>query len=174
MGEWLKKTTVRSQDQWRMLQANTHIFPSNYWWHKITKGKESNKCDLCRSLWISEGRFNTEDELPIQTLGHIQHQCETLSEIHTLSHHRCWCIIHAELVRLASSKWRFTCINGVKNLKTIWNELEDEFPEVFKFKPMSCVTDQYVRRSRNVAEAQYASIKSALEQTIDPQGWIVS
>ena len=31
MGEWLKKTTVRSQDQLRMLQANTHRFPSNYW-----------------------------------------------------------------------------------------------------------------------------------------------
>jgi hypothetical protein len=37
MGEWLKKTTVRSQDQRRMLQANTHSFPSNYWRHKITK-----------------------------------------------------------------------------------------------------------------------------------------
>ena len=31
MGEWLKKATVRSQDQRRMLQANTHSFPSNYW-----------------------------------------------------------------------------------------------------------------------------------------------
>jgi hypothetical protein len=30
MGEWLKKTTVRSQDQRRMLQENTHRFPSNY------------------------------------------------------------------------------------------------------------------------------------------------
>ncbi len=25
MGEWLKKTTVRSQDHWRMLQVNTHM-----------------------------------------------------------------------------------------------------------------------------------------------------
>ena len=39
---------------------------------------------------------------------------------------------------------------------------------------MSCVTDQYVRRARNVEEAQYASIKSALERTLGPQGWIVS
>jgi hypothetical protein len=31
MGECLKKTTVRSQDQRRMTQVNTHIFPSNYW-----------------------------------------------------------------------------------------------------------------------------------------------
>ncbi len=105
MGEWLKKATVRSQDQRRMLQANTHSFPSNYWRNKITKGKESNKCDLCRALWIDEGRFNTEDELPIQTLGHIQHQCEARSEVHTLAHHRCWRIIHVEFGRLASSKW---------------------------------------------------------------------
>jgi hypothetical protein len=46
LGEWIKKTTVRSQDQWRMLQTITHRFPSNYWRHKITKVKESNRCDL--------------------------------------------------------------------------------------------------------------------------------
>ena len=143
--------------------------------------------------------------------------------------------------RLASSKWQFICINGEKNLKTIWNELEDEIPEVFnfcsvqtlenaateqarhhplteaeenkhkagttkekivldrlwnkrpdgfaikmptdskagelvilEFKRMSCVTDQYVKRARNAAEAQYVSIKSALQQTLGPQGWTVS
>ena len=198
-----------------MLQANTHSFPSNYWRNIITKGKDVNKCDLCRALWIAEGRFNTEDELPIQTLGHIQHQCEALSELHTLAHHRCWRIIHAELVRLATSTWRFICINGEKTLKTIWNELEAEFPEIFnhcsvqllenaatvqvghhpltiteetialdslwnkrpdgfaikkptdtkggelvilEFKRMSCVTDQYVKRAKHVAEAQYAPL----------------
>jgi hypothetical protein len=146
------------------------------------------------------------------------------------------------LRRLASSKWQFICINGEKNLKTIWNELEDEIPEVFnfcsvqtlenavteqarhhplteaeenkhkagtpiekivqdsiwnrrpdgfaikmptkekagelvilEFKRMSCVTDQYGRRARNVAKAQYASIKSALERTLGPpQEWIAS
>jgi hypothetical protein len=31
----------------------------------------------------------------------------------------------------ASSKWRFICINGAKTLKTIWNELEAEFPTIF-------------------------------------------
>jgi hypothetical protein len=122
MGEWLKKTTVRSQDQRRMLQANIHSFPSHYLRHKITKGKESNRCDLCRTLWIVEGRFNTEDDLPIQTLGHIQHQCEALSEIHTLAHHRCWRIIHAELGRLASSD-------------RLWNKRPDGFPIGLKCPP---------------------------------------
>ncbi len=198
--------------------------------------KESNKCDLCRALWIAEGRFNTEDELPIQTLDHIQHQCEALSELHTLAHHRCWSIIHAELGRLGSSKWRLICINGEKTLKTIWNELEAEFPEIFnhcsvqllenavvaqvghhplteakrrkrndgiteetivinrlwnkrpdgfaikkptedtkggelvilEFKHMSCVTDQYVKWAKHVAETQYAPLKSALQQTLGP------
>ena len=54
MGEWLKKTTVRSQDPWRMLHANTQSFPLNYWRHNITKVKESNRCDLWRALWIAE------------------------------------------------------------------------------------------------------------------------
>ncbi len=57
LGECLKKTTVRSQDQLRMLQAITHRFPSNYWEHKITKAKQSDKCDLCKALQIVEGRF---------------------------------------------------------------------------------------------------------------------
>ncbi len=99
MGECLKKTTVRTQDQWKMLQVNTHSFPSNYCRHKITKTKESNRFNLYRTLWISEGRFNTDDYLPIQNLRHLQHQCETLSKIHTYAHYR-W------QSRLTSSKWR--------------------------------------------------------------------
>jgi len=45
---------------------------------------------------------------------------------------------------------------------------------ILELKRMSCVTDQYVKRARNVAEAQYASMKSALERTLNPQGWLVS
>ena len=71
-------------------------------------------------------------------------------------------------------------------LDRIWNKRPDGFAikmptketvgelVILEFKRMSCVTDQYVRRARNVAEAQYASIKSALERTFGPQGWIVS
>jgi hypothetical protein len=73
LGEWMKKTTVRSQDQRRMIQANSHTFPTNAWIHRITKDRESDRCDQCRTLWISEDRFRTEKELPEQTLGHIQH-----------------------------------------------------------------------------------------------------
>jgi hypothetical protein len=36
-----------------------------------------------------------------------------------------------ELGRLASSKWRFISINGEKSLRTIWEELGIEFPEIF-------------------------------------------
>ena len=46
--EWMKLTSVRSQDQRRMLRANSYTFPTNDWIHKITKGKESDRCDLCR------------------------------------------------------------------------------------------------------------------------------
>ena len=63
-----------------MLQANIHSFPSNCWRHKITKAKESDRCDLCNALQNAEGRFTTDDNLRPQTLGHIQHECEALSE----------------------------------------------------------------------------------------------
>ncbi len=42
---------------------------------------------------------------------------------------------------------------------------------ILKFKRMSDVTDQYVTRAKNVAVAQYESIKSALDRTLGPQGW---
>ncbi len=88
LGEWIKKTQVRHQDQRRMLESIMHCFPSNFWRKKITNSKELDKCDLCKELWKSQGRFTTEGALPIQTLGHIQHTCEALSELYTMTHHR--------------------------------------------------------------------------------------
>jgi hypothetical protein len=88
-------------------------------------------CELCKALQIAEGRFTTGDNLLPQTLGHIQHECEALSEIRTRAHHRCWRLLHADLARLASSEWRFICINGENSLRTIWTELGDEFPAIF-------------------------------------------
>jgi hypothetical protein len=45
---------------------------------------------------------------------------------------------------------------------------------ILEFKHMSCVTDQYVKRAKHVAEAQYASIKSVLQQTFGFRGWTVN
>jgi hypothetical protein len=39
---------------------------------------------------------------------------------------------------------------------------------------MSCVTDQYVKRAKHVAEAQYKPLKSALQKTLGLQGWTVT
>jgi hypothetical protein len=39
---------------------------------------------------------------------------------------------------------------------------------------MSCVTDQYVKRAKQVAETQYAPIKSPLQRTLGFQGWTVT
>jgi hypothetical protein len=43
LGEWMNLTSVRSQDQRRMLQTNSHTSPTNTWIHKITKGKETDR-----------------------------------------------------------------------------------------------------------------------------------
>ena len=78
----MKMTSVRSQDQRRMPQANSHTFLTNVWIHKITKRKESDRCDLCKTLWITEDRFTTEKDLPEQSLGHMEDTCEVLSTDH--------------------------------------------------------------------------------------------
>ena len=92
-------------DQRRMVQAITHSFPSNAWRSRISKGKESDRCDLCKALWVAQNRFTTDSVLHEQTLGHLQHTCEALRDVHTMAHHRCWRLIHGELSRLASAKW---------------------------------------------------------------------
>jgi hypothetical protein len=38
---------------------------------------------------------------------------------------------------------------------------------------MTCVTDQYVKRAKHVAETQHVSIKSVLQRTLGFQGWTV-
>ena len=43
-----------------------------------------------------------------------------------------WRLIHGELARLASVKWRFMCISGEKTLETIWKELTEEVEEELK------------------------------------------
>jgi hypothetical protein len=130
LGEWMKLTSVRSQDQRRMLQTNSHTFPTNAWIHRITKGKESDRCDLCRALWIEEGRFRTENDLPEQTLGHIQHTCEALSAEHIDDHHQCWRLIHGELARLGTPERKFLCVSDEKCLQTIWDEITSEFKDI--------------------------------------------
>lgn len=47
LGERLSKSAGCSTDQRRMLQDLVG-FPTKSWRHRISKGKESNKCDLCR------------------------------------------------------------------------------------------------------------------------------
>ena len=63
-------------------------------------------------------------------------------------------------------------------LDRLWNKRPDGFAikmptdtkagelVILEFKRMSCVTDQYVKLAKRVAEAQYASIKSTLEKTL--------
>jgi hypothetical protein len=118
------------KDQRRMLRVNSHTFPTNDWIHKITKGKESDRCDLCRALWIVEDRFRTGKELPEQTLGHIQHTSEALSVAHIDAHHQCWRLTHGESTRLPSPEWKFLCVSGEKYLRTIWDDITSEFKDI--------------------------------------------
>ena len=71
-------------------------------------------------------------------------------------------------------------------LDRLWNKRPDGFAikmptdtkagelVILEFERMSCVTDLYVKWTRHVEEAQYVSIKSALEKTLSFHGWTVS
>jgi hypothetical protein len=93
---------------------------------------------------------------------------------------------HRPLTEAEERKHKSGTPKGRIVLDRIWNKRPDGFAMkmpiktkagelvIVEFKRMNCVMDQYVRRARNVAEAQYASIKSALERTLGPHGWIMS
>ena len=86
-------------------QENTSV--NDFTYLPVEHMDPQNRCDLCKVLWLEEDRFTTKNDLPEQTLGHIQHTCETLSTSHIDTHHQCWCLIHGELTRLSSPEWKF-------------------------------------------------------------------
>jgi hypothetical protein len=80
------------------------------------KSEESDKCDLWKALWISEGRFTTDDDFTIQTLEHVQITCKSLSvSIHTLTHHLLGSSCHGK-----AGTSRETIVE-----KRIWNKRPD-------------------------------------------------
>ena len=70
LGEWLKKTQVRHQDQRRMLESIMYWFPSNFWRNKITRHKESDKWDLCKKSTVGiGGKLHHRKSSPNPDLG---------------------------------------------------------------------------------------------------------
>ena len=111
-----------------------------------------------RTIWAELG-----DEFPeifnlcaAQTLENAARRCKAGTPRKTITEERIW---NKRPVGLA--------------IKMPTSETVGEFV-ILEFKRMSDVTDQYVTRARNVAVAQYASIKSALERTLGTQGWSMS
>ncbi len=171
-----------------------HCFPSNCWRSQITNRKESDKCELCKALCVSQGRFTTETGLPVQTLGHIQHTCEVLSELHTMTHHRCCRLIHGELSRLASltQTKKMQRKKGIPHEQITQSRLWNKRPDgitfkiikmttntkvgviwLLEFERMSDVTNHYIVRVKREVEVQYESLRSALANTMQRQGWMV-
>jgi hypothetical protein len=79
-----------------------------------------------------------------------------------------------------------TIIEETIALDRLWKKLPDGFAikkptdtkggelVILEFKHMSYVTDQYVKRAKHVAEAQYKPLKSTLQKTLGLQGWTVT
>jgi hypothetical protein len=130
-----------------MLRVNSHTFPSNVWIHRITKKKESDRCDLCKTLWIAEDRFKTEKDLP-----------ENIQEgqpKEVVARERFWRLRPDGIVVLPPSgnKTDIFCI--------------------LEHKRMSDVCDQYIIRAKQTVEDQYVSLRSDISAVIQCQGWKV-
>ena len=75
----------------------------------------------------------------ITVLGHIQHTFETLSEIHTMTHHQCWCLIHGELSRLSSTKWTFV----IRKMSVIRAVMEEEMLPMIRGEWVARASDSW-------------------------------
>ena len=114
---------------------------------------------------MAKGRPKPEEELPKQTLGHIQHSCEALSAAHIDAHHQCWRLIHGELARLATPGWKFLCVSGEKCLQTIWDEITSEFKDI-QYLNLTQETIWNAARAREMARPLTAGEQRKIDEGV--------
>ena len=84
VGRIAKETTVRSQDQRKMLQTITYRFPSNYWRNKIRKGERIGQVRSLESPSNSGGTVHQGRQSPPSNLGtYTTHVTSTLRNTHS-------------------------------------------------------------------------------------------
>jgi hypothetical protein len=166
LGEWMKMTSIRSQDQRRMLRTNSHTFPTNVWIHKITKGKESDRCDLCR---FPNKPWDTSNTLTNPYQQHTSMLTTNVGYDHRLQNGS----FHVSQTRNTSRRESFWWMwpDGIAVLPPVGNTAGIFC--ILEHKRMSDVCDRYLIRSKSTVENQYASLRGTISTVIHRQGWRV-
>jgi ribonuclease HI len=119
ISKYLKSASARTEDKRRLIQIITNSFPVNAFTSKFKKGK-SNRCDICRRALQATGATTTEENLPIQTVGHITGYCLGQTDAITAAHHSAWRTLHSGIAQAAPKGWEFPSEKGELTLGQLW------------------------------------------------------
>ncbi len=88
---------------------------------KFKKGK-SNRCDICRRALQATGATTTEEDLPIQTVGHITGYCLGQTDAITAAHHSTWKTLHSDIAQAVPKGWEFPSEKGELTIGHLWTD----------------------------------------------------
>jgi ribonuclease HI len=119
ISKYLKSSSERTEDKRRLIQIITNSFPVNAFTSKFKKGK-SNRCDICRRALQATGAITTEEDLQIQTVGHITGYCLGQTDAITAAHHSVWKTLHSGIAHAAPKGWEFPSEKGELTIGQLW------------------------------------------------------
>jgi hypothetical protein len=119
ISKYLKSASARTEDKRRLIQIITNSFPVNALTSKFKTGK-SNRCDICRRAIQATGATITEENLPIQTVGHITGYCLGQTDGITAAHHSTWRTLQSGIAQAAPKGWEFPSEKGELTLGQLW------------------------------------------------------
>ncbi len=119
ISKYLKSDTAKTEDKRRLIQIITNSFPVNAFTSKFKTGK-SNRCDICRRAIQSTGATITEENLSIQTVGHITGYCLGKTDVITTAHHSTWRTLQSGIAQAVPKGWEFPSDNGELTLGQLW------------------------------------------------------
>jgi hypothetical protein len=103
------------------MQIITNIVPVNDFTSKFKKNNnKSNRFDICRRTLQATGATTTEENLPIQTVGHITGYCLGQTDAITAAHHSVWKTLHRGIDQTAPKGWEFPSEKGELTLGQLW------------------------------------------------------
>jgi len=68
------------------------------------------------------GATTTEEDLPIQTVGHITGYCLGQTDAITAAHHSAWKTLHSGIAQAAPKGWEFPSEKGELTIGQLWDD----------------------------------------------------
>jgi hypothetical protein len=75
---------------------------------------------ICRRTLQATGATTTEEDLPIQTVGHITGYCLGQTDVITAAHYSTWKTLHSGIAQAVPKGWEFPSETGELTIGHLW------------------------------------------------------